>query len=529
MKKTRSMQSQLLRIIVVAIIVISLLVGGISISEFDLYVQSSNDEMLNTLCHMEAQRINSMFYGMENSVHVMASYVLDFYDTKADITDEAKRAQIEADSALMFVDVAKYTEGAIAYHLRFNPELFGGTAGFYYSKRADSGEFHSYPTTDLDRYDESDTDAVGWFWQPYRAGEAVWIMPYNYKGTGVRMISFAKPLYFEGEFIGVVGMDFDYTAVTNIVDEIQIHQNGFAFLAHRDHIAYHKNMALKDATPDFSNDYKQTSCELRNGMTLVLLAHKGDLRSLRYRVELSITVAILFLLAIAVLVTVIAVKRLASPIVKLSESAVKLSGGDYRVETVKSGIREIEVLNSSFVKMAEQLSAHDKYQHRLAYRDALTGLRNLTSFNSWVKNFSQKATENSKEFGMVVLDLNFLKETNDKFGHEIGDRVIVAAARTISYVFKRSPVFRIGGDEFVVILQGHDLEDHVELIEQMHEQAKEEYIALGDNLVPVSIACGVAIYGEYGEEEFHDVFNRADAKMYENKKAMKLSPSLDTL
>lgn len=522
MKKTKSMQFQLLRITVVAIIFISLLVGGICIFKFDKYIQSSNDDMLNVLCEKEAQRINSMFYGMENSVHVMASYVLDFYDTEADLTDEAKRAQIEQDAALMFVDVAKYTEGAIAYHLRFNPEFFGGTAGFYYSKRSDNGEFYPYPTTDLERYDESDTDAVGWFWQPYRAGEAVWIMPYDYKGTGTRMISFAEPLYFEGEFIGVVGMDFDYTAVTNIVDEIQIHQNGFAFLAHRDHIAYHKNVALKDATPDFSNDYKQTSRELRNGMTLVLLAHKDDLRSIRYGVEQSITVIILILLVVAVLATVFAVKRFASPLVRLAESAVKLSGGDYHVETVKSGIKEIEVLNSSFVKMAEQLSAHDKYQQRLAYRDALTGLRNLTSFNSWVKNFSQNPTENSKEFGIVVLDLNFLKETNDKFGHEIGDRAIVAAARTISYVFKRSPVFRIGGDEFVVILQGHDMEDHVELIEQMHEKAKEEYIALGDNLVPISIACGVALYGEHGDEQFNEVLNRADAKMYENKKAMKL-------
>ena len=77
---------------------------------------------------------------------------------------------------------------------------------------------------------------------------------------------------------------------------------------------------------------------------------------------------------------VIAVKRFASPLVRLAESAVKLSDGDYSVETVQSRIKEIEVLNSAFVKMAEQLSAHDKYQHRLAYRDALTGLRNVASF-----------------------------------------------------------------------------------------------------------------------------------------------------
>ena len=521
MKKTRTMQFRLLWITVLAIIFISLLVGGISIYEFDQYIQSSNDETLDALCDKESERINSLFGGMENSVRVMASYVLDFYETEADITDAAKRAEVEENAAVMFVDVAKFTEGAIAYHLRFNPELFGGTAGFYYSKRADNGEFCQYPTTDLDLYDESDTDEVGWFWQPYRKGEALWIMPYNYKGTGTRMISFAKPLYFEGKFIGVVGMDFDYTAITNRIDEIKVHDKGFAFLAHGDHIAYHKDVELRTTTPDFSKDYEQSSNDLRNGMTLVLLAHKGDLRSIRYRVELSVAATILVLLAVAVLATVFAVRRFASPLVRLAESAVKLSGGDYKVKTVKSGIKEIEVLNSAFVKMAEQLSAHDKYQHRLAYRDALTGLRNLTSFKSWQEDFSP-ATENGvKKFGIVVLDINFLKETNDKFGHEIGDRVIVAAARAISYVFKRSPVFRIGGDEFVVILQGRDLEDHIDLIHQMQEKAKEEYIAFGDNLVPVSLACGVAIYGENGEEGFSDVLNRADTKMYENKRAMK--------
>ncbi|MBO7303921.1 MAG: diguanylate cyclase [Clostridia bacterium] len=521
MKKTRTMQFQLLCITVVAIIFISLLVGGISIFEFDQYVQSSTGSMLDALCDKESERINSLFGGMENSVRVMASYVLDFYETEADVADEAKRAEVEENAAVMFIDVAKFTEGAIAYHLRFNPELFGGTAGFYYSKRADNGEFCQYPTTDLNRYDESDTDAVGWFWQPYRAGEAVWIMPYNYKGTGTRMISFAKPLYFEEKFIGVVGMDFDYTAITNRIDEIRVHDNGFAFLAHGDHIAYHKDVALKDTTPDFSKDYEQSSRDLRNGMTLVLLAHKGDLRSIRYGVELSVAATILILLAVAVLATVIAVRRFASPLVRLAESAVKLSGGDYNVETVQSGIEEIEVLNSAFVKMAEQLSAHDKYQHRLAYRDALTGLRNVASFKAWQEDFSPATDGGVKKFGIVVLDINFLKETNDKFGHSIGDRVIVAAARTISYVFKRSPVFRIGGDEFVVVLQGHDLEDHVDLIHQMQEKAKEEYIAFGESLVPVSIAYGVAIYGDNGEESFSDVFNRADAKMYENKKAMK--------
>ena len=127
-------------------------------------------------------------------------------------------------------------------------------------------------------------------------------------------------------------------------------------------------------------------------------------------------------------------------------------------------------------------------------------------------------------FAIAVCDVNGLKVINDTLGHKAGDEYIISACRMICDIFQHSPVYRTGGDEFVVILQGHDLEAHIELIEQMNEKAKEEYIDLGENLVPISIACGVAIYGEHGEEEFHDVLNRADAKMYENKKAMKLEP-----
>lgn len=61
--------------------------------------------------------------------------------------------------------------------------------------------------------------------------------------------------------------------------------------------------------------------------------------------------------------------------------------------------------------------------------------------------------ENGADFGIVVLDLNDLKKVNDNFGHALGNKLISTAAKTIAEVFKRSPVFRVGGDEFVVVLQ----------------------------------------------------------------------------
>ena len=531
MKKSRSTQYQLLSIIIAAILAISLFTGGASILEIDRYMRTSSEDMLNTISDKEAQRINSVLSGMEKSVRVMTSYVLDFYDSEADVTDEKKREEIIADSALMFIDVAKYTERTASYFLRFNPEISDATAGMRYKRVVnDDGsiDFAVHATTALDMsmdYDPSnkeDVDTVGWFFEPYLKREGVWLMPYHKASDDTMLVTFSKPLFYGEQFIGVVGMDFVYSELTDTIDEIKVFDNGLAFLTHEDHIAYHKDAALHEHTPDFSDEYIQTSRELRNGMDIVILAYKGDLARVRQRVELAISAATLLVAAILISVVIIIVKRFFTrPLEKLTESAMKLAAGNYEVETIHSRTKEIELLNNTFVTMAEQLSAHDKYQHRLAYRDALTGLRNATSYKAWADEFANKIGESITDFGIAVLDLNFLKETNDKYGHDIGNRVLVAAARTIAYTFKRSPVFRIGGDEFVVILQGHDFEEREALVEMMHERAEYEKIAFGDNVVPVSIACGVAVYDSALDDDFRSVFNRADARMYENKKIMK--------
>lgn len=98
------------------------------------------------------------------------------------------------------------------------------------------------------------------------------------------------------------------------------------------------------------------------------------------------------------------------------------------------------------------------------------------------------------EYDVAVLDINFLKETNDRYGHEIGNQLIVAAAKIISDTFKRRPVFRIGGDEFVVILQNRDLHDYDELIKKLYKDCDEEMLLAGEHRISVNIACGRAEY-----------------------------------
>ena len=191
------------------------------------------------------------------------------------------------------------------------------------------------------------------------------------------------------------------------------------------------------------------------------------------------------------------------------------------MEIVDSDTYEIKLLSTAFENMTQHLREHEKHQRMLAYRDSLTGLRNTTAYNGWVTDFEKDLDDKNKEFGVLVLDLNYLKEMNDIYGHDAGNKLIVSAARLISDAFKRSPVFRIGGDEFLVILQNRDLKECEELFADFDLDCANTFVEADGEKVALSIAKGFAKYDPALDNKFVDVFNRADEEMYKNKRKMK--------
>ena len=519
--KTHSIQFKFLMTVISAVLAITVLVGGLSIYEVDRFIQSQTKDFINAACTKEATQINDIFGDMEKSVRIMESYVLDLVESEADILNRDVQNEINEHAEGMFIDVAKHTNGAVAFYLRFDPEISDNKTGFFYSKPEDSDEYIKLEPTDLAIYDKNDTEHVGWFWEPYEAGEPVWMMPYHNRNNGIWMISYVVPLYCENQFIGVVGMDFDYTVLIDRVHEIKIYKNGFAHLESDDTIIHYDNYQAGADISDLSERYLQVSEELANGMKLVLSASYDDMRQIRYDIAYKILFVMLLLVAVFSLIVFLVVRRIVDPLKKLTEASKKLSNGDYDVEIVDSDTYEIKLLSSAFESMTEHLREHEKRQRMLAYRDSLTGLRNTTAYNGWVTEFEKDLADKNKEFGVLVLDLNYLKEMNDMHGHDAGNRLIVSAARLISDTFKRSPVFRIGGDEFLVILQNRDLKECEELFENFDQDCADTVVEADTENVILSIAKGFSRYDPAVDKRFVDVFNRADEEMYRNKRKMK--------
>lgn len=158
-----------------------------------------------------------------------------------------------------------------------------------------------------------------------------------------------------------------------------------------------------------------------------------------------------------------------------------------------------------------------------ADRDNLTGIRNRNAYDKEVQLIEHHLSEDEDEkFGIAMIDLNFLKKINDTYGHEKGNVAIKKLCRIVCVNFAHSPVFRIGGDEFVVILKNSDYEEAETLIQKFKDIITES--SEDDTLEPwerVSAAIGWTLYDPYMDSGVQSVFKRADGLMYENKKAMK--------
>ena len=520
--KIHSLQFKFLVTVISAILIITVFVGGLSIYEVDNYLQRHTEEFVEITCENEASQINSIFDNIENSVRIMESYVVSLLNRIGDIRNREYQQTALKLASDLFVDIAANTDGALAYYMRFTPEISDNTSGIFYSKLKGGEEFVRLEPTDLSLYDKSDVEHVGWYWQPYEARHAIWMTPYHNQNTDSLIISFIIPLYFEDEFVGIVGMDYDYTILTSKTHSIKVFENGFAHLE-LDGTVIHSGDDHPDENHTHDDEsYFTASKELANGMTLVLFASRSDIWQIRLDIAYKIILTVVPLAVAFTLIVLLIVKKIVRLLEVLTDASKKLSDENFDIKIEHSDTYEIQQLSAAFENMLVKLQEHKKIQHLLTYRDPLTGLRNTTSYKAWVVDFNKKIESESISFGVVVLDLNLLKKTNDTYGHNIGNNLIKAAAKIISDTFKRSPVFRIGGDEFVAILQNHDLEEREQLFADFASACASAFVDAGNGTVPVSIAKGFSMFNPETDTHFYDVFNRADDDMYKNKNGMKM-------
>lgn len=154
---------------------------------------------------------------------------------------------------------------------------------------------------------------------------------------------------------------------------------------------------------------------------------------------------------------------------------------------------------------------------RLANIDPMTGIKNKHAYLTRERELNEDLRRGTcKEFAIVVCDVNGLKKINDTYGHKAGDEYIREACRMVCEIFQHSPVYRVGGDEFVAILMGRDYAVRKELLLALHDRSV-KHIGAGGAVV----SGGMSVLRPADDTDVHLVFERADARMYDEKQLLK--------
>ena len=441
--------------------------------------------------------------------------------------------------------VADHTDGAESYFYRISPDVSDSVTGFCYAWDEGRNSLVRQTPTSLDKDKNRDHDDLEWYTIPKESGAADWIGPYYSERLEKNILSYVFPIQVFQEFKGVVGIDVSLDVMIEEIKNVRVFESGYAFLTDENGIVvYHPTLnpgsnldfytvgtteeSVKTGVAfmhyRFRGVEKSAACtELSNGMKLYVSAPQKEINAVWIKLITQILASAFLLLIGTVIVSTIVAQRMTKPLVSLVDAAERIDAGDYDVELAVTTDDEVGTLTRAFRQLTGHLKVYISDLNNKAYSDALTAVRNKGAMDIHLRklNDSIKSGDTPPVFALCMFDLNDLKGVNDVYGHEKGDRYLKNACELICRVFRSSPVFRVGGDEFTAILQRGDFVERKELFEQFDVRSAEINAAASEPWERVSVAKGCAVYDPSIDENAEAVLARADAEMYKNKHQMK--------
>ena len=532
-----SLRTKITALTIGAIIITMIIAAAFGVIAIQRLGMNDAVQMLRLLCEAGEKNLNDLFGNLEKNVLIVSSYVESDLDG---ISDEELQKHLDRVSDV-FKRIMVKTNGIVTYYYRIDPALSSSVEGFWFVNLDGEG-FTPHKVTDITQYDTNDTSRLVWFTVPKATGEPVWLKPYITDNLDVRVISYNVPVYFGEQFVGVIGIELDYSAMAAQVNNITLYENGYAFITEADGvIVYHPHMSIqeleaREKAPDgiVSSDsivrysYKGTEklafrLPLINGDLLTVSAPLSEINASWHKWIAVIVIAFLALLLVFILLIRKYSEQITEPLQKLTEAAEQINEGNYDCTLAYDGKDEIGALTNTFRRVTENLKKYISRLNDLAYADALTSLHNRGAFDLMVKDMQTRIDrpEGPLAFAVCMFDCDCLKQINDEYGHDKGDIYLKETARIICDVFEHSPVFRIGGDEFVAILQNRDYENREALLRLFDEKCSEKREAEMEPWKKVTVSRGLADYDPQKDKLIDDVVRHADRAMYENKRSMK--------
>lgn len=218
-------------------------------------------------------------------------------------------------------------------------------------------------------------------------------------------------------------------------------------------------------------------------------------------------------LGVAIFIMIYTRKNLFEPLIQARNSIVALSSqADSALHDSSESLPEaIESLKAMLI----QRDAFEEQLKNMANTDRLTGVSNRTALDAYLNDMEMQP-QGFEQLNLIVVDIDYFKAVNDRYGHIFGDRVIVAVAACLkANVAQTDLIVRFGGDEFLILLKKYDPDWTVQIAESILFDISQIQIDLPnvEEKLKVSVSIGVAS----GAESWDKLFNQADASLFKAK------------
>lgn len=346
----RSIKSRILVTVVICALLAAFICGVVSIFNSSKTVYEDSKKEMQYVCESQAAVLNAQMERVEQSVNTAYHLALQEIDNLTAFKGSTTYVNVVTTTMNhLLYEIGRNTEGALTAYIRYNPEFTEPTSGVFWSRKSDKEDFTPEPCTDFTMYDPDDLEHVGWYYIPVNNGKPTWMAPYHNSNINVDMISYVIPIFIDGESVGIIGMDIDFSKFTTYVDQTVAFDSGYAFLEDGNgNIVYHKSLdagsaisgleeggSMTAALADPSMEGKAVTYRyqgidkdmcyvtLANGMRFVMTASEKEMKNAARRLALLILMGALVALAIAGVIGTVMGMVITRPITQIDDIVSK--------------------------------------------------------------------------------------------------------------------------------------------------------------------------------------------------------------
>ncbi len=268
----------------------------------------------------------------------------------------------------------------------------------------------------------------------------------------------------------------------------------------------------------YMDDLRKDLTQFINIELLLLEKRKGDYKENRSQLVTFIKLQMVFLVFLAIATIFFMKRNLFDPLHLLLSSTKKMQQGEKLDISDIVEKNEMGNLLSAFFTMNEIVHEKTETLTYKAHHDELTGLKNRSMVNDDLEYALQHAKRSHSKVAVYFIDLNKFKEINDTLGHDVGDEVLVKTSQLLTKtVRKRDNIYRLGGDEFLIIGQEITQNSGIKRLSSKLLAQFSVPMMIGTEPMDVSLSIGVAIYPDHAQQG-EELIKYADIAMYEAKK-----------